>query len=190
MNNKQNGETKSTTNSNNNNLADIFKILMEKVEIKIVAPLEIEKIKPITEQQTLTIIQKVQVLRGFSSPQLTLAAIALLFAKGMTNVSTPLEIEVTVTNAKQEITKLTKGDFLDIYREGIGNTYIRRFAESNGEILGKWFEKNNKQGDAANRINWRLIAYKMLKLTSQEKSWCCTFAQNYHGLSSISERLP
>jgi hypothetical protein len=176
-------------NSTPNPSQELASILIDanKISASTVSPSSTKEL--VTEQEILNFIDNLSSSHGISK-SLAFIAIALLFLKGACNASSPNEMSIDLV-VDNEIIAISKWDLEYSCQRATGNKYLRRFAQAMAKDICSYAEKQGLAGDLANRLNNLAVASNQPILTSKEKAWSCSFAQNLPQLEVLSsERIP
>lgn len=160
-----------------------------KLDTNLIAPEEGKKTWHSSDEIDL-FINEISILFGISTPH-AFAAIVMLFNKGAANNNTPRTLGVTILIDNTQ-SFIDKDGLMYTYRKLFKTNYIRRMAESMSDLIGKYSEIKNLEGELTKGVN-RIIASKTeatSPLSPKEAAWCSSFHQNNtKAINAASSRL-
>lgn len=122
----------------------------------------------------------------YLSPLHAFVAIALLFLKGSASKAAPDKMFVEVLAIDGNLTKVSKGDLMEILFDTTGNRFIRRLAESLAIPISRFAESNGLSGDLAFTFEIEELSNEKPPLTDKEKAWSSSFCQHVPDIDTLA----
>ena len=183
-------EIASDVSSEANIGSDLEKIYegASKISLKEIAPSEI--IHTVSPSEIQDFLKNLSDSHGIAQSE-AFIAFALLSLKGACNASAPNDMSVDIVTESKDIVQITKYDISYACHRVTGNQYTRRLAQAMAIPISQYAEKNNLNGDLAQKLNNMALANGENPLNTKEKSWASSFCQGVSNLETrSSERIP
>jgi hypothetical protein len=127
----------------------------------------------------------INIATKFKIPESTaLKAIFILLLRGAANIPTPGNLKARILNTKGEEIIIRKDDLMYEYRFATGNNFLRRLADTMASEISQFAEKNELDGEIAQKINNLVLREGDAPLSLIERAWCSSFNQNNPDLSN------